>query len=74
VSRHYHDSDCTPSALEGIEEAANRIADTLDDYIEMTLAIQDMTAGIRKADPAYQEALQPLLDIAARIRARREAA
>ena len=51
--------------------ALERIADTLDDYMDMTLSIQEMTVGLRKADPAYEEALKPLLDVVDRIKERR---
>jgi len=51
--------------------ALERIADTLDDYMDMTLTLQEMTVGIRKADPAYEEALRPILAVVAAIKDRR---
>jgi hypothetical protein len=56
-----------------IGRALDRIADTLDDYIDLTLGTAETMQGLQAAqDPLLRDALQPLLDNLAAIRARRE--
>jgi len=51
--------------------ALERIADTLDDYMDMSLAGIEATNGIRAADPEIDAALRPLIDVLSAIRERR---
>lgn len=34
MSRHYHDSDCTPGALESIDEQLSYLADLIERLVE----------------------------------------
>jgi hypothetical protein len=54
--------------------ALERIADTLDDYMDMSLsAIEITNAAKASLDPETMAVLRPLLDVLADIRARRAA-
>jgi hypothetical protein len=67
------DADAAVEALVGIRSAAERIADTLDDYMEMSLAAQGIAHQMTGLDPEVQSVLQPLVDVLEEIRARRYA-
>jgi hypothetical protein len=54
-----------------VARSLRRLADTLDDYMEMSLAAIEVTNGMKAADPAVAELLQPLTDVLTSIRARR---
>jgi hypothetical protein len=42
MSRHYHDADCAISAQVRTAVALERLADTLDDYMTMSLSLQSI--------------------------------
>jgi hypothetical protein len=59
MSGHYHDSECMAYAVEKQADALERIADTLDDYMDMTLAVQAI-APVMTTHP--EQALQGLVE------------
>jgi hypothetical protein len=71
MSGHYHDSDCSTWAQERTAEALERMADTLDDFMDMTLALQAI-AGIRGTDPdlALRQIVEALQAIGERRKGR----
>jgi hypothetical protein len=73
MSRHTHDADCTPYALERLAVAAERISDTLDDAIDMMLVVQQIASVAKTHDPDVAAALRPVTDAIEKIVDRRAA-
>jgi hypothetical protein len=58
--------------LQSIGTALERIADTLDDYMDMSLSAQGVIAAARDiSDPEASAVFQPVVDVLEEIRARR---
>jgi hypothetical protein len=50
-----------------IARQLRRLADTLDDYMEMSLAAMRVTNAARMTSPELAEMLQPLIDVCVEI-------
>lgn len=59
------------SSAQVAAQALERIADTLDDYMTMSLAAQEVFTAARGTDPDLVRAVQPLIDVLAAIRKER---